>query len=475
MGKYDDLNKFIIENVGGENNIIALTHCVTRLRFTLKDESLVNREALINHPEIMTAQAANGQYQVVVGMQVGDIYEEMLPKLSISNTTEATSNKAGEVPDNKSKKTILNRFIDTITKIITPTLGVMIGCSLILGIQSLLVATKIIGPSDGAFIILNAVGYALFTFFPVILGYTSAKTFNSDPFIGMIIGASLVFPNLVTNLAGSEAIYQLFSGSIFQTNIYNDFFGIPIIFPANGYTSTVIPIIFSMFFISKFENFIKRVIPQSLHFTFVPFLTLLVGVPAIILVFGPIANFASSIISGSILALFSFSPSLTALFVGLLYTPLVILGLHWPLVAIGINNLATTGTDYLLPMIFTAPLAQMAVVFSVYLKTKNPDVKKICMPAMISDFFCIIEPSIYGITLPVKKRFVFTCIGTAIGALIIAMLGVHNFASTIGVLGIGGFINPQTGDVSYVLIVALASLATMIVSFLLAFFTFREA
>ena len=125
-------------------------------------------------------------------------------------------------------------------------------------------------------------------------------------------------------------------------------------------------------------------------------------------------------------------------------------------------------------MIFTAPLAQMAVVFAVYLKTKNPEVKKICVPAMVSDFFCIIEPSIYGITLPVKKRFVYTCVGTAVGALIIAMANVHNFASTIGVLGIGGFINPQTGDTSFVLIVTLATLATMAISFLLTIFTYSE-
>lgn len=472
MGKYDELNEFIIENVGGDANITALTHCVTRLRFTLKDESLVNRDALIGNSEIMTAQAANGQYQVVVGMQVGDIYKEMLPKLSISETSEETMNNE---PAEKDSKTLLNRFIDTITKIISPTMNVMIGCSLILGVQSLLVAFKVISPGDGTFVILNAIGYALFTFFPIILGYTSSKTFNSDPFIGMIVGASLVFPNLVPDLVGSDAMYKLFSGTILETSIHSTFLGIPIIFPANGYTSTVIPIILSMFFVSKVERIVKGFIPKSLHFTFVPFLTLLVGVPATILVFGPIANIASSIISSSILALFTFSPIAAALFVGTLYTPLVILGLHWPLVAIGINNLATAGTDYLLPMIFTAPLAQMAVVFAVYLKTKNPDVKKICIPAMISDFFCIIEPSIYGITLPVKRRFAFTCIGTAVGALIIAMTGVHNFASTIGVLGIGGFINPQTGNTSFVVIVALATLATMVVSFLLTFFTYKEA
>lgn len=471
MGKYENLNNFIIENVGGDDNISALTHCVTRLRFTLKDESLVNREALVGHNEIMTAQAANGQYQVVVGMQVDDIYQEMLPKLSISGSAPEKENAQEKSGD---KKTLLNRFIDTITKIITPTLGVMVGCSLILGVQSLLVAFHIITPGDGTFVILNAIGYALFTFFPIILGYTSAKTFDSDPFIGMIVGAALVFPNLVADLTGSDVLYKLFDGTILQTNIHSNFLGLPIVFPENGYTSTVIPIILSMFFLSKLERFVKGIIPKSLHFTFVPFFTLILGVPATILVFSPIANVASSLISSAILGLFSFSPIIAALFIGTLYTPLVILGLHWPLVAIGINNLATTGTDYLLPMIFTAPLAQMAVVFAVYLKTKNPEVKKICVPAMVSDFFCIIEPSIYGITLPVKKRFVFTCVGTAVGALIIAMADVHNFASTIGVLGIGGFINPQTGDTSFVLIVTLATLATMAVSFLLTIFTYSE-
>lgn len=466
MSEYDELVDFIIKNVGGIDNIAAVTHCVTRLRFTLKDDSKVNEKNLLKNDEIMTAQWSNKQYQVVIGMHVTDVYNVLLEKLPIEKITKN---------DGKgNKKGIVSRFIDIITKVITPTLGVMVGCSLILGVASLMIALNLLKPTDGTYIVLNAMGYSLFTFFPIILGYTSSKAFDSDPFIGMIIGSSLVFPNLLDDLTNSDNVMTLFSGSLFETNVHSTFLGLPIIFPENGYTSTVIPIVLAMFFISKFEKYLKRKIPQSLHFTFVPFLTVLVGVPAIFLIFGPIANFASNIISSGILFLYDFSSIFAALVVGLAYTPLVILGLHWPLVAIGINNLVTTGSDYLLPMIFTAPLAQLAVTFAVYLKTKDIKLKKISVPAMISAFFCIIEPAIYGVTLPVKKRFIYTCIGTAVGSVIIGMNNVTNFASTIGVLGIGGFINPQNGDASFVAIAVIASIATLLVSFILTYFTFTE-
>ncbi len=442
---------------------------MTRLRFTLKDNDLVNRENLISHKGIMTAQIANNQYQVVVGTQVGEIYQEILPKLDLKSTDASTQNM--EV---KTKKTILNRMIDAITKTITPTLGVLMGCALVLGLNSLLVALGVLSSSDGAYIIFNAIGNALFTFFPIILGYTSAKAYRADGFIGMIIGASLVFPNIVQDLNGGEVLYTLFEGTSFATDIYSTFFGIPIIFPENGYTSTVIPIILAMFFIAKLESFLKKKISPSLHFTFVPFLTIFIGVPLTVLVFVPIANVASDLITLIIVTLHDFSSVLTAVFVGLFYTPLVILGLHWPLVAIGINNLATMGSDFLMPMIFAAPLAQMAVLFAVYLKTKKKETKELCIPAMISAFFCIIEPAIYGVTLPVKRRFAITCIGTAVASVIIAGFGVVNYASTIGVLGAGGFINPQTGDIHGLITAALASLACMVVSFVLTYFTEKE-
>ena len=465
MGKYEDLAHFIIKNVGGKENIKNVTHCMTRLRFSLHDEKLINEKKLLDNREIATSQKAGGQYQVVIGTHVGDVYDEVTTQLGSDENSQ-------EEPESKG---ILNKIIDIITKVITPVLGILIASGLIQGLLAVMTATGIVETTDGAYMILNAMGNALFTFFPVVLGYTSAKAFKMDGYVGMIIGASLIFPNIVADLATGTPLYVLFSGSILEMPIYQTFFGLPIIFPETGYTSTVIPIILAMYFASKVEKTLKKVIPTIVGFTLVPFLTVLVSVPITILVVGPIANVASLLISSCISTLYTASPILTSIVVGLIYQPLVILGLHWPLVTIGINNFGILGYDYIFPMIFTASFAQTAVVMAVYAKTKSAKTKGICVPAIISGLFCIIEPAIYGITLPVKKRFVFSMVGGTIGGVILSALSIKMYTMSVGVLGIVSFINPETGSFSGLVIAVIATLITMVVSFLLTYFTFNEA
>ncbi|MFC0233573.1 PTS transporter subunit EIIC [Vagococcus entomophilus] len=465
MAQYEHLVETIIESVGGKDNIENVTHCMTRLRFNLVDDELVNEGTLQKNPQIIMVQFSGGQLQVVIGTHVGDVYSELVDQV-VLNQTKTTSK---EEP-----KGLVNKFIETITKIITPTLGILIATSLVLGIQSLLLLFHLTNTTSGEYLILKALGNALFTFFPIVLGYTSAKAFHSDGFIGMIVGATLVFPSILTELTQGKAMYTLFSNTIFATPIYKTFFGIPIMFPSNGYTSTVIPIILAMFFISKLEKKLTTLIPKVMSFTLLPLITLIIGVPITILVFGPIANFASALITATIGFLYHASPILTAIVIGLFYQPLVLLGLHWPVVAIGINNLATQGFDTLLPMIYTVPFAQMAVVFAVYLRTKSQKEKSLCVPAMISTIFCIIEPAMYGITLPVKKRFAISCIASAVGAVIIAIFNVHNYASTIGLFGMVGFIDPKSGQYGGFLVAVCATLATLLVGFLLAYISFGK-
>lgn len=467
MSKYHDLVQFIIHHIGGKDNISGVTHCMTRLRFTLIDPSIVEESKLLNHSEIITAQYSGSQYQIVIGTHVADVYQEVLKEVG-------SDNKVTNDEEQTEKKGLINRFIEIITKVITPTLGILIAASLVLGVQSLLTIANLTAPDRGESIILSALGNALFTFFPIILGYTSAKAFKSDGFIGMMIGATLVFPSLLADLTSGEPLYTLFNHTIFATPVFKTFFGLPIIFPENGYTSTVIPIILAMFFISKIEKKLNQVIPKVLRFTLVPLITLLIGIPTTILLFGPLANFTSSLISAAISALYSASPVITGFIVGLLYQPLVLLGLHWPVIALGINNLATQGYDYLMPMIYTVPFAQMAVVFAVYLRTKNKKEKSICISAIISTVFCIIEPAMYGVTLPVKKRYFISCIASAVGGVIIAAFGIPNYASTIGLFGIGGFINPKNADYSGFIIAVIATLATLVVGFVFGYLSYND-
>ena len=497
MGHYDKLNDFILEHIGGAANVNEVAHCMTRLRFTLHDNALADTQALASAPGVLGAQFSNNQLQVIIGTTVGDVYDELLPKLAASGAEDAgvganagqqrnaetqpasgaaaAASPIADAPvEDRTKQTLLNRILATITKIITPVLGVLMGCSLVLGLQSVLVATGAIQSGDGTYVILNAIGNAIFTFFPVLLGYTAAKAFGSDGFIGMIVGAALVFPNFAADLGKGDPLFTLFAGTPFSTDVHSTFLGIPVIFPENGYTSTVIPIILAMFFISRFELWLKSKLPHATQFTFVPFLTILVGVVATLLVLGPIANLLSDAITVALQWLYALSPAIAGAVVGFFYTPLVILGLHWLLVAIGINNLSTLGSDFIMPLIYVVPLAQMAVVFAVWLRSRNTETRQICVTAMISDFFCIIEPSIYGVTLPVKRRFAITCLGSMIGGAIVGAFHVVNYASTIGVLGIVGFVNPKPGDVTNMLIVIAASLIAMACSFAAASLTEKK-
>ncbi len=463
MEKYQGLAAFIIENVGGKENILSVTHCMTRLRFTLNDDTKVKEENLVNSPEIMTAQFAGGRYQVVVGTHVSDVFQVIQSELGLLGEEEVEEKKGG-----------VNRLIEIITKVITPVLGILTASGLLQGILALLTVTNVLSEGDGAYIVLHAMGQTVFYFLPVVLGYTSAKAFKLNPFVGMMLGAILLIPELMTNLVNDQVLYTLFQGSIFETDIHNTFFGIPILFPANGYQYSVIPIIFITFLGSKVEKFLKRVVPELLAHNLNAFLTILITFPLSILIIGPVTNVLSSLISAGVSGLYAISPVITSVVVGLLYQPLIIFGLHWPMSAIGINNLAQYGVDYIFPMSFTANFAQTAVVLAVYLKTRSKEQKALAIPAMVSGIFCIIEPAIYGFSLPVKKRFIFSMIGGAVGSFILAISATKMYAFAFGILGFVSFINPENGSLSGLYIAIFASIVTMIVSFCLTYFTFKE-
>lgn len=464
MGKYQALVEFILKNVGGKENVLSVTHCMTRLRFTLKDDSLVQKEEIVKSPDVMSAQFASGRFQVVVGTQVADIFQVVQENLGSSTSVTVADEKKG----------LVSTLIDTITKVITPVLGILTASGLLQGILALLTATKVLSVDDGAYIILHAMGQTVFYFLPVTLGYTSAKAFKMNPFVGMMLGATLVIPELMSGLTSGDILYTLFKGTLFQTPVYNTFFGIPILFPATGYQYTVIPIIFIVYVGSKVEKWLKRVVPSVIAHNVNSFLTILITVPVAILAIGPVTNVLSSLISAGVSGLYTISPIVTSVAVALLYQPLVIFGLHWPISAIGITNLAQSGVDYIFPMSFTASFAQTAIVLAVFFRTRSKDQKALAIPAIVSGLFCIIEPAIYGFSLPVKKRFAFSMIGGAVGSLILALFSTKMYAMSFGILGFAAFIDPETGSMKGLIVAIVATIATSLVAFILTYITFKQ-
>lgn len=427
--KYENLAQEIVEKVGGEENINSLTHCITRLRFKLKDESKADTEFLKNHDEIVTVMQSSGQYQVVIGNHVPDVYDAITKVTHLDSANDDQSQEKGS-------GNILNRFIDLISGIFQPILGILAAAGMIKGFSALFLALGWLTESSGTYQILFALGDALFYFFPVFLGFTAAKKFGSNHFIGMAIGAAIVYPTLVSAMEfGAKGVHTLFGGTIFEVESNLSFLGIPVI--SMNYTSSVIPIIVAIYFASILERKLKRIIPDVVKTFFVPFFTLLIIVPITFIVIGTISSWVANWIGSGAINIYGLSPILAGLLLGAFWQVFVIFGIHWGLVAIMINNVSTSGYDIINPLIFAASFAQTGIVIGLFLKTKNTKLKSISLPAAISGIFGVTEPAIYGVTLPRKKLFIYSCIISGLFSGFIGFAGTKMYF--MGGLGIFGY------------------------------------
>lgn len=432
--KYEQLAKDIITNIGGKENVISVVHCVTRLRFKLKDEGKANTDVLKDMDGVVTVMQSGGQYQVVIGNHVPDVYK------AVVNAGGFQSDGPVEEEDSI-KQGLFNRFIDIISGIFAPTLGVLAATGMIKGFNAMFVALGLYTNTTGTYYILNAVGDALFYFFPIFLGLTAMKKFNGNQFVGMAIGAALVYPAL-SGLRTGEPLYTLFEGTMFQSPVFITFLGIPVILMT--YSSSVIPIVFATFVGAKLEKFFSRVIPDVVKTFLVPFFTLLVIVPFTFLVIGPVATWIGMLLGNVSVWAYDLSPLIAGLLIGGLWQVFVMFGLHWGLIPIGINNLSVMGYDSLLVLTSATSMATMGVVLGVFVRTKQQKLKSLSIPAAVSAFFGVSEPALYGITLPLKRPFILTLITSAVGGAIMGLMDTRVYMmGGMGVFGIPSKISPE--------------------------------
>ena len=489
MGKYEQLAKEIVRNIGGRENVVSLTHCITRLRFKLRDEKKAKDDVLKGMDGIVTVMKSGGQYQVVIGNHVPEVYADVMVLLGLDG--DGTGSGAGNggqagkgaadgltggdaAGDGGEKGSLFNRAIDVISGIFQPILGIMAACGMVKGLNALFVAMGLYTASGGGYLILNAIGDGLFHFLPLFLGYTAAKKFGLKPMIGLVIGAIMCYPSVQAGAlsAGGEALYTLFAGSIFESEVYMEFFGIPMI--AMDYTGTVIPVIFVVYFASLCDKFFGRFVPDLVKFFFVPMLTLFVAIPAGFIVIGPLAVFGSTIIAQAVMTVRNFSPMLAGAIVGLTWQILVIFGLHWGFIPVYINNIMTLGYDNVMMPFFACTFATSAAVLAVFFKTKDRKLKEMALPNLISGIFGVTEPAIYGITLPLKTPFIISCIAGCIGG---GFYGAFNFRKfMMGGMGIFEFpamIEPDGGMGN--LIVAVSGVViTMVVAFVATMVVYKD-
>lgn len=467
MGKYENLAREIVSNVGGRENISSLTHCITRLRFKLKDESKANDDIIKDMEGVVTVMKSGGQYQVVIGNHVPEVYADVMPLIDLE---EDSTDKE----DDARSQNLFNRAIDVISGIFQPILGIMAACGMVKGFNALFIALGLYSDTSGGYLVLNAIGDGLFNYMPLFLGYTAAKKFRLKPMLGLVIGAIMCYPTIQNSAlaAGGDVLYTLFRGTVFESSVYTEFFGIPLI--AMNYTGTVIPVIFVVYFASKCEKFFNKFIPDLVKFFFVPMLTLVIAIPAGFLLIGPLATFGSAIIAEAVMSVRNFSPMLAGAIVGLTWQVLVIFGLHWGFIPVYINNIMTNGYDNVMMPFFACTFATSAVVLAIFFKTKNKQLKEMALPNFISGIFGVTEPAIYGILLPLKKPFIISCIVGGIGG---GFYGAFNFRKfMMGGMGIFEFpamIEPD-GSMGN-LIVAVAGVAiTMVIAFAATMILYRD-
>ncbi len=468
MTKYDGLARIIIQNVGGKSNIVSLTHCITRLRFKLKDESKANTDILKNTDGVVTVIQSGGQYQVVIGNHVPDVYATVCEIGHIQSNTSSD-----DTTEEKDNQNLFNKFIAIISAVFTPFLGVLGAAGMIKGFNALFVALKFYPADGGTYMILQATGDAFFYFLPIVLGYTSAKKFKVNEFVGMAIGMAMLYPKLAAMSAG-ESIMTVFAGvPIIESNVYLTFLKIPVILM--DYSSTVVPVILAVVLASKVEKFFKKIIPDVVKLFLVPFFTLLITVPLTLIVVGPIASWLSNSVGAGLLALIAVSPVLAGLILGALWQVLVIFGLHWGVVPVAINNMMTSGFDSVLSSVFAASFAQTAVIMAIFIKTKDKKLKTLAIPAIVSGIFGVTEPAIYGISLPKKKPFVISCIGAGIGGGVAGLFSLKTYTmGGLGIMGFPGLVNTQTGEITGMLYGAISVLVAMAFAFIVTMVTYKD-
>ncbi len=453
--KYDGLARIIIQNVGGKGNIAGITHCVTRLRFKLKDESKANTEILKDTDGVVTVIQSGGQYMVVIGNHVPDVYASVV---SVGHLESLAAAPEGDADGPKEKQNPFNAFISIVTGVFTPFLGVLCACGILKGVLSLLTAVGVLSSAGGTYNILYSLADAAFYFMPVFLGYTAAKRFKLPEMEGLLIGLAMLYPYM---LSGSG--YDISS-----------IFGIPVVAPSTGdYTSTVLPVICAVAFAAWFEKLYKKFIPDTIKLFTVPLITCSVTFCLTLWVIGPVTSTLSSWIGTFFNAVADFSPIVMGVLVGFFWQILVMFGLHWALVPIAMINMQSAGGDVILAAMFGTTFSQTGAVAAIWLKTKNPKMKSLCPPAFISAIAGVTEPAIYGITLPKKGPFFRSCAiaGVAGGAL--CALGVRAYQMAgMGVFGYTAYFSGSDG--SKAIIAVVISLLCVVAGFISEFIFYKD-
>lgn len=409
---YKAVAQEILEKVGGPDNISGMTHCATRLRLNLKDESLADTEGIKAIDGIPNVASAAGQYQILVGINVPKLYAEFEPLVKGgSGAVDLAVPEKGGNP--------VTKVFSAISAIFSPLLAPLAGSGILRGLIILMVQMGILAEGSDTYTILYAAASSVFYFLPILLAVSSAKRFGANPYISALIGGALIYPDFISLMG------EVGNGAMAE------FFGIPVVLM--NYSSTVVPIILAIWAYSFLYKFLDQRVPESLQLVVTPLVSLVVMVPLSMIVIGPLGVYAGEGIAAVVNFLIEKSGILAGILVGGGWSVLVSFGIHWAVNPIMINNIANYGIDYICPLTFACNFAVIGVALGVFLKAKDRNIRNFSLTGIVTIVLsAIIEPTLFGMLVNNKKLFLAQIIGGAVGG---AYLGLMHVATSAFVFG----------------------------------------
>ena len=452
---YKKLAEIILENVGDQDNITGLTHCATRLRFNLKDENKANTEILKKTKGVMGVVKSGGQYQIIIGSDVASVYK---PLTSIANIS-VQENKDKEDLE-KNKKNIGARFIDTLTGIFTPILPAITAAGMIKAVLSLLIVFKLIENTSQTYKIMEFMADAGFYFLPILLANSAAKKFKCNAYLAMMVGGILLHPNFISMVSSANETGEAIK--LFMIPIYKA-----------SYSSSVIPIILSVWFMSYVEPIADRISPKAIKFFSKPLITILITGTVALSVLGPIGYVISNYIAAFLKMMENYS-WLVSTIIGGLFPLLVMTGTHYAIVPIGINNRMTMGYD---TMIYAnnlaSNIAQGGATLAVALKSKVDDIKQLASSSGITAVCGITEPALYGVNVRFRTPLYSAMIGGAVGGFFSGISKIKNYSGgSPGILTLPSYIGNDSLRDFY--LACITAVIAFVVSFVVSFILYKD-
>ena len=419
---YPKLAKDIIREVGGKENIVNATRCATRLRLVLKETPEGAKEKVQELTGVITVVENSGQFQVVIGTHVGEVYENVMKNLNL----EAMSEEEVET-----KQPLLNRIIATMSAVFAPFIYILAAAGIL---QGILILINLFWPqfaTTGTYEILSLISWTPFAFLPILIGITASKHFKCNTFIAVTCCAALINPTWV------EIAKRITEGEVVNFLFFN--------LSGVTYGSSVLPPLFLVLVLSYLEHFLSKRIPEIMKALLVPFICMVIMVPLTILIIGPLTNGGAEAVAVGFNLLMEKAPLLGGILIGGLWEIFVIFGVHWGITPMVMANFSMYGYDAFQAFQTLAVIAQIGAAIGCFIKSKNRELKKVALSASVTGIFGITEPTLYGVTLRLKKPFICACVGGAISAAVMSFFNTvyYAYAGLPGILTIVNAINPS--------------------------------